>query len=115
MDVPDGPPFDLLLSRLRALGDPTRLRIVQLIGQSDPDHPQARPDAGSTPPISISAELGLTQPTISHHMKVLIEVGLITSEKKGTKVYYSLNPDGFRDLTTFFEPLATPCTEPDLP
>ncbi|GGR95061.1 ArsR/SmtB family transcription factor [Deinococcus sedimenti] len=111
MDVPDVSPFDLLLTRLRALGDPTRLRIVQLIGEASQKNEQAR-DSGEHPaPVSISATLGLTQPTISHHMKVLLEAGLVTSEKKGTKVYYSLNPDGFRDLTTFFEPLAQPCKD----
>jgi ArsR family transcriptional regulator len=43
-------------------------------------------------------KLGLGAPTVSHHMKVLIEAGLVTSTKRGLWVYYRLVPDAFRPL-----------------
>ena len=67
----------------RALGDPVRLRLVSLIG--------ARA-GGEVCVCDLTSAFDLTQPTISHHLKVLREAGLIDSERRGTWVYYRLVP-----------------------
>ena len=67
----------------KALGDPVRLRLISLIG--------ARP-GGEACVCDLTAAFDLTQPTISHHLKVLREAGLIDSERRGTWVYYRLVP-----------------------
>jgi DNA-binding transcriptional ArsR family regulator len=68
---------------MKALADPTRLTMAASLWKS-------------TEPICIcdfTAGLGLSQPTISHHMARLNEVGLIESEKRGIWVYYRLRAD----------------------
>ncbi len=67
----------------RALADPVRLRLVSLIG--------AHQD-GQACVCELTAAFDLTQPTISHHLKVLREAGIIASERRGTWVYYWLVP-----------------------
>jgi len=67
----------------KALGDPVRLRLVSLIG--------ARA-GGEVCVCDLTSAFDLTQPTISHHLKVLREAGLIDSERRGTWVYYRLVP-----------------------
>ena len=65
----------------RALGDPVRLRLVSLIGAHQ---------GGEACVCDLTAAFDLTQPTISHHLKVLREAGIIGSERRGTWVYYRL-------------------------
>jgi DNA-binding transcriptional ArsR family regulator len=67
----------------KALGDPVRLRLVSLIG--------ARA-GGEVCVCDLTSAFDLSQPTISHHLKVLREAGLIDSERRGTWVYYRLVP-----------------------
>lgn len=67
----------------KALGDPVRLRLVSLIGARQ---------GGEVCVCDLSSAFDLTQPTISHHLKVLREAGLIDSERRGTWVYYRLIP-----------------------
>jgi len=67
----------------RALADPVRLRLVSLIG--------AHQD-GQACVCELTAAFDLNQPTISHHLKVLREAGIIASERRGTWVYYWLVP-----------------------
>src|SRR5260370_40375078 len=67
----------------KALGDPVRLRLVSLIGARQ---------GGEICVCDLTAAFDLTQPTISHHLKVLREAGLIDSERRGTWVYYHLLP-----------------------
>jgi len=64
---------------LSALADPVRLRIVSML--------LAAPD-GSSCGCDLEEPLGLTQPTISHHLKVLREAGLVEGEKRGRWVHY---------------------------
>ena len=72
-----------LAQTFRALGDPVRLRLVSLIGAHQ---------GGEVCVCDLTAAFNLTQPTISHHLKVLREAGIIDSERRGTWVYYSLVP-----------------------
>ena len=68
---------------LKALADPVRLRLMSLVAS----HP-----GGEACVCDLNDAFDLTQPTISHHLKVLREAGIITSERRGTWVYYRLVP-----------------------
>jgi ArsR family transcriptional regulator, arsenate/arsenite/antimonite-responsive transcriptional repressor len=72
-----------LATLLKALADPTRLRLVSMV---------AAHDGGEACVCELTEPLGLTQPTISHHLKVLIDAGLLTREKRGVWAYYALVP-----------------------
>ena len=72
----------------RALGDPHRVRAVNLL-------------ATSGEPVCICdliEPLGLSQPTVSHHMKKLLDVGLVDREQRGKWAFFSLNGDALRTL-----------------
>lgn len=63
----------------KALGDPTRVRLLSLIAAS----------AGSEACIcDLTEPVGLSQPTVSHHMKLLVDAGLATREQRGRWAYY---------------------------
>ena len=73
-----------LASALRVLADPARLRLLSLIGA----HPN-----GEACVCELTEPLGLSQPTVSHHLKVLAEAGLVGREKRGRWVYYWVLPE----------------------
>jgi ArsR family transcriptional regulator len=68
---------------LRALADPLRLRALSLIAASP---------SGEACVLDISELTAVSQPTVSHHLKVLREAGMVTSERRGTWVWYRLAP-----------------------
>jgi ArsR family transcriptional regulator, arsenate/arsenite/antimonite-responsive transcriptional repressor len=68
---------------LKALADPTRLRLVSMV---------AAHDGGEACVCDLTAPLGLTQPTISHHLKILVDAGILTRDKRGVWAYYALVP-----------------------
>lgn len=68
----------------KALGDPVRLRLLSLI---------ASRDGGEVCVCELTPAFDLSQPTISHHLKLLRESGLIGSQRRGTWVYYWLRPE----------------------
>ena len=68
----------------RALADPTRVRIVSMLARN----PEAVCVCELTPP------LGLSQPTVSHHLKKLVQAGLLTREQRGVWAYYTLDREG---------------------
>lgn len=81
-----------VLSRtFKALADPNRLRLLSLI---------AARETGEACVCDLTEPLDLSQPTISHHLKVLRESGLVTSERRGTWVHYKLVPDALRRIST---------------
>jgi ArsR family transcriptional regulator len=80
----DGDGAERLAGALRVLADPARLRLLSLIG--------AHPD-GEVCVCDLTAPLGLSQPTVSHHLKVLTEAGLVGREQRGRWVYYWLIPE----------------------
>jgi ArsR family transcriptional regulator len=72
----------------RALADPNRVKIVNLL-------------ATTGEPVCVCeliAPLGLSQPTVSHHLKKLTEAGLLDREQRGRWAYFSLNADALRTL-----------------
>ena len=72
-----------LATVLKALADPVRLRIVSMI---------AAQDGGEACVCDLTEPLGLTQPTVSHHLKVLMNAGFLARSKRGTWAYYALTP-----------------------
>ena len=72
---------------LKALGDPARLQLLTLIRA-----------AGEACACDLTEPVGLSQPTVSHHLKVLREAGLVQSQKRGTWVWYSVVPSRLEDL-----------------
>jgi ArsR family transcriptional regulator len=75
---------DRLARSFKALGDPTRLRLLSLI---------AATDGGEACICNLTDPVGLSQPTVSHHMKLLVDAGLVTREQRGKWAYYRLVPD----------------------
>jgi ArsR family transcriptional regulator len=73
----------VLAPMFKALGDPVRLRLLSLIAS----HP-----GGEACVCDLTPRFELTGPTISHHLRVLREAGLIDCERRGTWVYYWLRP-----------------------
>jgi ArsR family transcriptional regulator, arsenate/arsenite/antimonite-responsive transcriptional repressor len=73
----------------KALGDPVRLRLLSMIASAG---------GGEVCVCDLSGEFHLTGPTISHHLKVLREAGLVDSDRRGTWVYYRLIPAGLTVL-----------------
>jgi len=73
----------------KALGDPVRLRLFSRIA-SHPDGEACVCDI---------ADVGVAQPTVSHHLKKLRDAGLLTSERRGTWVYYRVDPKALSALS----------------
>jgi ArsR family transcriptional regulator len=74
---------------LQVVSDATRLQLLSLV--------RASPN-GEANVADLTAPLGLTQPTVSYHLKVLVEAGLLHREKRGLQAWYSLVPDGLTAL-----------------
>ena len=72
-----------LARRFAALGDPVRLRLLSLLASS-PDSAVCACD--------LVDPVGKSQPTVSHHLKVLRDAGLVTSEKRGVNIWYAVVP-----------------------
>jgi len=73
-----------LAAAFKALGDPVRLRLLSMI---------ASQAGGEVCVCELTPAFALSQPTISHHLKVLRQAGLIDCERRGTWVYYWLVPE----------------------
>lgn len=67
----------------KAFCDPNRIRVLELL------------QAGEMCACKILEELNIGQPTLSHHMKILCEAGIVSARKEGKWSHYSLNPEGF--------------------
>jgi ArsR family transcriptional regulator, arsenate/arsenite/antimonite-responsive transcriptional repressor len=79
-----------LATMFKALGDPVRLRLLSLIAS----HP-----GGEACVCEISATFDVSQPTISHHLKLLRSAGLLDCERRGTWVYYWVIPSTLQQLS----------------
>lgn len=75
---------------LKALADPARLRLLSII---------AAHDGGEACVCDLTEPVGLSQPTVSHHLKVLTEAGFVTREKRGVWAYYTLVPEAVGELS----------------
>jgi DNA-binding transcriptional ArsR family regulator len=84
-----------LAAMFKALADPVRLRLLSLVAS----HP-----GGQACVCDISMTFDVSQPTISHHLKVLRSVGLLDCERRGTWVYYWVIPAAFQQLSAVMQP-----------
>ncbi|MEV0171138.1 metalloregulator ArsR/SmtB family transcription factor [Streptomyces sp. NPDC050803] len=84
-----------LAAVLKAIADPTRLQLLRLIERA----PQ-----GEACVADLTDCLGLRQPTVSHHLKVMTEAGLLTRERRGTWVWYAVDHEGLRRVREILEP-----------
>jgi ArsR family transcriptional regulator, arsenate/arsenite/antimonite-responsive transcriptional repressor len=75
---------------LKALADPARLRLVSMV---------AAREGGEACVCELTDPLGLTQPTVSHHLKVLVDAGIFTRQKRGKWAYYALVPSALEALS----------------
>ncbi len=78
-----------LAARLSALGDPVRLHMLSIIASSS---------GGEVCACDFVEPLGRSQPTVSHHLKVLSEAGLIDGDKRGRWIWYRLTPGAVDDV-----------------
>ncbi len=79
-----------IVLKLKALADPVRLRLFSAVVSRS---------GGEACVCDVAEGLEVTQPTISHHLKVLREAGLLTAQRRGSWVYYAVVPDALRALT----------------
>ena len=84
---------------LKALADPVRLRLLSIV---------ASHVGGEACVCDLTDCFALSQPTISHHLKVLHDAGLLEREKRGTWVYYRVRPDALADLAALIAPPVDP-------
>jgi ArsR family transcriptional regulator len=75
----------------KALGDPIRLQLVDLL----------RKHAGEVCVCELVPLFDLSQPTVSHHLKVLREAGIVGSKRQGVWAYYYVIPDALKELSTW--------------
>ncbi|AUG81822.1 ArsR family transcriptional regulator [Kitasatospora sp. MMS16-BH015] len=83
-----------LAKMFKALSDPVRLRLLSLI---------ASHEGGEACVCDLTGPFDVSQPTISHHLKVLREAGLVGSERRGTWVYYWVLPAALAKLSTLLQ------------
>ena len=76
----------------KALGDPVRLRLFSMIAS-----------AGEVCVCDLTAAFDVSGPTISHHLRVLREAGLVDNERRGTWVHYWIRPEAVRSLSALLQ------------
>lgn len=82
----------------KALGDPVRLRLLSLIAAS-----------GSEPCVcDLTETFELTGPTISHHLRVLREAGLVDCQRRGTWIHYWIRPEALRAMAALLSGVPAP-------
>jgi ArsR family transcriptional regulator, arsenate/arsenite/antimonite-responsive transcriptional repressor len=86
-----------LSRQFKAIGDPVRLRLLSLI---------ACHEGGEACVCDLTGAFDVTGPTISHHLKVLREAGLIGCERRGTWIYYRICPEVLGRLSVLLSPQA---------
>ena len=79
---------------LKAVADPARLQLLSILKQASNQQACV---------CDLTAPLGLSQPTVSHHLKVLADAGLVTRERRGTWAWFTLVPAQLEHLKGFFE------------
>jgi ArsR family transcriptional regulator, arsenate/arsenite/antimonite-responsive transcriptional repressor len=85
----------VLARRFKALGDPTRVRLLSMIA-AQPEREACICD--------LVEPVGLSQPTVSHHMKQLVDAGLVTREQRGRWAYYRVVEDTLAALSAALRP-----------
>jgi len=91
-----------LAQTVKAIADPARLRLLSLVAASE---------HGEACVCDLVGPLGLTQPTVSHHLKVLVDAGLLTRDKRGVWAYYALVPSALGALAAVIGTPSGPAAE----
>lgn len=84
---------DATAQLFKALGDPARVKIVNLVATSE------QPVCAC----NLTEPLGLSQPTVSHHLKKLTDAGVLAREQRGVWAYYSIDPQAVAQLRAVVE------------
>lgn len=87
---------EALARMFKALADPNRVKLLSLIAAAEGDEACA---------CDLTAPVGLAQPTVSHHMKVLTEAGLVSREQRGKWAYFRIVPGVLESLAAALAPL----------
>lgn len=83
---------EVLAHTMKALADPTRLRLLSIVAASENTEACV---------CDLITPLGLSQPTVSHHLKVLTTAGFLTRSKRGTWAYFALVPGALERISKF--------------
>ncbi len=97
-DLLPGPTADVLADVFKALADPTRVRLLRYLAESD---------GGTACACHLPEALGISQPTLSFHMHKLHEAGLVSRDKRGRWVHWTVRPESLAGVRAFLE-LPTP-------
>jgi ArsR family transcriptional regulator len=84
-----------LAVRLKAIADPTRLRLLSIVLASE---------GMEACTCDLTGPLGLSQPTVTHHLKKLVAAGLVAGERRGTWTYYRVVPEALSGLAAVIAP-----------
>ncbi|MGH8891981.1 MAG: metalloregulator ArsR/SmtB family transcription factor [Actinomycetes bacterium] len=84
-----------LAARVKALADPARLRLLSMLMASEGQEACT---------CDVTKPLGLSQPTVSHHFKVLAAAGLVVGERRGTGTYYRAVPEALTSIARVLDP-----------
>ena len=84
-----------LASRLKALADPARLQLLSILLASED---------GEACTCDLTEPLGLTQPTVTHHLRRLLDAGLVSAERRGVWTFYRVVPEALTALAAVLTP-----------
>ncbi len=91
-----------LAATFKALGDPTRLKLLSIIASSEGQEACV---------CDLTEPVGLAQPTVSHHLKVLAEAGFVSRSKRGTWAYYRLAPEALQAVDEVLRDVLLPSVD----
>lgn len=94
--------FDTAAEMFKALGDSHRLKALHFLATATPGCCQ---NGESVCACDLVSHLGLAQPTVSHHMRLLVDAGLVTAEKRGRWTHYALSGAGLHTVQTLLDHL----------
>lgn len=86
---------EALAVSLKAIAEPTRLRLISLI---------AAHEGGEACVCDLTEPVGLSQPTVSHHLKILVDAGVLSREQRGKWAYYRIEPDALAAIAGLITP-----------
>ncbi len=86
---------DALAHRLKAIAEPTRLRMLSLLLTAE---------GGEACTCDLVDALGLSQPTVTHHMQRLASVGLVEGERRSRRTWYRVVPGSLESITSVLRP-----------
>lgn len=89
---------DTLARVFKALGDPARVRLLSLIAASD---------GGEACICDLTEPIGLSQPTVSHHMRLLAEAGLVSRDQRGKWAYFRVVDQTLDEIRRALDPIRT--------